>query len=164
MALVKIVAVEPKAPYTVKFVLADGRHRQVDLTGLVHTSQHFRRFAEDKTAFKDVRVTRYGSGIEWSNGLDLSVETLNIMADEQREMSGQEFAKFLGKLNVNIEEAAHILDVSTRTIRSYKNAKRVPRTYAVTLRRCAQDHAVFAALYRPIAVNPRGRPKSALRH
>ena len=161
MALVKIVTVEPKAPYTVKFTLADGSQRQVDLTGLVHTSRHFERFAQDRAAFKDVRVTRYGSGIEWSNGLDLSAETLNIMADEQREMSGKEFANFLGTLKVNVEEAAHMLDVSTRTIRSYKNAKRIPRTYAVTLRRCAQDHTVFAALYRPIEVNPRGRPKAA---
>lgn len=163
MELAKLVGVEPKAPYTIRFKLADGGQGQADLTGLVHTSEHFKKFVENRAAFGQVRVTPHGSGIEWSNGLDLSVETLKSLADEQRVMSGKEFARFLGKLKMNVEEAAHLLDVSPRTVRSYIAAKSVPRTCAIALRRCTQDSIVFSALYRPIKVRPRGRPKTISR-
>ncbi len=160
MALEKIEAVETKAPYTVVFVV-DGRRRRADLTGLIAKSKHFRRFAEDKQAFRKVRVTEFGSGIEWDNGPDLSVETLSTMAAEQAPMLGREFAQWLTQVKVNDEEAARIFDVSKRTIQSYKvSLKALPRTFAITVRRCEVEPNVFLALYRPVHVAFPGRPKS----
>lgn len=160
MEIQKIAGVAPKAPLSLIVRWESGKETRVDLTGLVARSKHFAVFAKDKTAFRDVRVADYGSGVEWDNGLDLSANTLKIMADEQRTMSGKEFDSMLGTLGLNVEEAARVLDLSVRTIRAYKKARAVPRMAAVTLRRCMEDSNVFAALYRPMPIAPRGRPKS----
>jgi hypothetical protein len=136
----------------------------VDLTGLIAKSRHFNKFANDREAFKQVRPDQYGYGVEWENGLDLSRDTLIAMSEEQKDMTGKEFERCLARLNVTIPEAAQILDTTERTVRNYIAQPLVPRTCAITIRRCAEDDNFFMALYRPIPVAPRGRPKAAVKH
>lgn len=159
MSVEKITKVEAKGNSTI-LIVVDGQHRRVDLTGLIAKSAHFSRFAEDKEAFKQVRPTKYGTGVEWANGLDLSAETLLAMSEEQRKMTGKEFASYCVKLKLNVPETAHILDTTERTVRNYFVIEHVPNTTAYTMRRCLDDNTFFLALYRPIQVAPRGRPKS----
>jgi Protein of unknown function (DUF2442) len=158
----RITKVEARDGNTLVFVI-DGVHRRANLTGLIAKSKHFGRFADDKAAFKRVRPTKWSYGIEWENGLDLSGDTLIAMSEEQKEMTGKEFEKCLARLKLNIPEAAQILDTTERTVRNYLAHHVVPRTCAVTIRRCLDDNTFFAALYRPIPVAPRGRPKAVPR-
>jgi len=159
----RITKVEARANNTLAFVV-DGIQRRVDLTGLIAKSKHFQKFAHDKESFKRVRPTKWGYGIEWENGLDLSRDTLLAMSEEQEDMTGKELERCLARLNVTIPEAAQILDTTERTVRNYIAQPLVPRTCAITIRRCTEDNNFFLALYRPIPVAPRGRPKAAAKH
>jgi len=159
----RITKVEAKDGNTLVFVV-DGVRRHVNLTGLIAKSEHFSRFAADKAAFKRVRPTKWGYGIVWDNGLDLSRDTLVRMSEEQEPMTGKQFAKHLYELKLNYPEAARILDTTERTIRGYVVREHVPNTTAYTIRRCAEDINFFMALYRPVPVAPRGRPKAVAKH
>jgi hypothetical protein len=164
MELAKIKAVKPaKAPLTLNVTWEDDSKSRVDLTGLVHSSRHFGVFADDHVAFRRARIVNYGSGIEWPNGLDFSAQSLKILADEQRPMTGEDLDRFQSGRHLNIREIANILDCSERTIRDYKRfaKKELPKTWAITIRQCERDQTVFSAHYRPVAVKPRGRPKAA---
>ena len=159
--LERVTKVEAKPNNTLQFTVDDQSARRVDLTGLIAKSRHFAVFATDKEAFKRVRTDEYGAGVEWENGLDLSVDTLIAMADEQRPMTGKQLADCILQLEINLPETARILDTSERTVRTYMKMNHVPNTTAYTIRRCVEDNTFFMALYRPIPVAPRGRPKAA---
>jgi hypothetical protein len=72
-------------PLTLHLVWVDGGCDTVDLTGLIHRSHHFAGFAKDHDAFRNVSVTEFGGGVEWTNGLDYSATNLKLLADEQRQ-------------------------------------------------------------------------------
>lgn len=58
----------------------DERSR-VDLTGLVPRSRHFKVLVDDPAAFRNVRVSDFGGGVAWQNGLDYGADTLKTMAE-----------------------------------------------------------------------------------
>jgi hypothetical protein len=60
---------------------------------------------------------------------------------------------------MNAAEAAAMLDVAERTVRSYRSAETLPEFIAMALRVLDDDPTVFAAHYRPIVRRGRGRPK-----
>jgi hypothetical protein len=73
---------------------ADGGKSRVDLTGLIHRSRHFQIFLKGPAAFRRVYVADFGGGIEWENGLDYGADTLKMMADEQRPVTGADLVAF----------------------------------------------------------------------
>ena len=148
-----------RASLTLKVEWADGRKSKIDLTGLVHSSRHFNAFASDHEAFRMVRVDEFGTGIEWDNGVDYSAATLSQMAVEQRRVTGKDLRGFTERYKLNVEETAALLDVTPKTVRNYEKAAVLPRTVGIALRRFQQDPTAFAALYRPVKVRPRGRPR-----
>jgi hypothetical protein len=139
----------------------DGTKSRVDMTGLVHTSRHFKVFAEDAAAFRRVKPVSYGSGIGWENGLDYSAATLKTLAEQQQSMSGEELVSFERKHGLNTAETAALLDIAERTVRSYREADALPEPVAMALRALDRDPTIFAAHYRPIARRGRGRPIKA---
>ena len=68
--------------FILSVVWTNGTRSKVNLTDLVRNSRHFHIFAKNAAAFRRVRTTRYGTGIEWKNGLDCSVETLQTLSND----------------------------------------------------------------------------------
>ncbi len=149
-----------RKPLTLNLVWADGARDTVDLTGLAHRSRHFKVFAENPPAFRNVSVTEFGGGVEWANGLDYSATSLKLLADEQRPMSGKELSAFEAENGLNTAETSALLGIAERTVRAYRHEKVLPATVAITLRAMRANKALLAAHYRPI---PRsmGRPRKS---
>ncbi|HEY4115258.1 MAG TPA: DUF2442 domain-containing protein [Rhizomicrobium sp.] len=145
--------------FTLNVEWRDGTRAKVDLTGLVHSSRHFRTFADDPEAFRHVKPDEFGTGIEWDNGLDYSAASLKTLADEQKPMSGTHLRRFEAARGLNTHETARLFDVTDRTIQALRKASELPAQFSIALRRFQKDPTIFAAHYRPIAVKPRGRPK-----
>jgi len=148
-----------RAPWTVNVTWADGGKDQVDLTGLIHRSRHFRVFLSEPAAFRRLSVAPFGAGIEWANGLDYGADTLKMVAEEQRPVSGADLLAFESDLNLSTSETAALLGLAERTVRSYRRAKRLPQSVAIAIRTIRASKTVLAAHYRPVGQRRRGRPK-----
>ena len=148
-----------RAAWTLQVTWADGRKDQVDLTGLIHRSRHFRIFLGQPAAFRKVHVADFGAGIGWTNGLDYGADTLRMMADEQRPVSGADLAAFESELDLSTAETAALLGLAERTVRAYRRAKRLPQSVAIALRTLKGSNTVLAAHYRPAGHRSPGRPK-----
>src|SRR5476649_1103686 len=131
---VKSVSASRKSPLSIDVAWDDGTKSHVDLTGLVHSSRHFKVFAEDAAAFRRVRPVGYGSGIGWQNGLDYSAATLKTLAIEQTKLGGNDLAAFEKKFGLNTAETATLLNVAERTVRAYRAGDSLPETISMALR------------------------------
>lgn len=158
--LPRVKAVSPvRSPWTLSVTWADGTKDRVDLTGLIHRSRHFRVFLDNPVAFRKVRLLPFGGGIEWQNGLDYGADTLKMMADEQRPVSGRDLVAFESQLQLSTAETAALLGLAERTVRAYRTAKRLPHSVAIAIRTIRASNTVLAAHYRPVGHPARGRPK-----
>jgi hypothetical protein len=158
---IKSVAPLGSSGYRLRVEWSDGSKSKVDLTGLIHTSENFKVFADDPAAFRQVSPVHYGTGIGWKNGLDYSAATLKILADEQKSVGGKYLVDFEARWHLNTAETAALFDCAPRTIRAYRKAATLPEPISISLRRFDADPTVFAAHYRPIATRGRGRPRKA---
>jgi hypothetical protein len=158
--LPRIKSVSPaRARWTLHVTWADRTKDRIDLTGLVHRSRHFRTFLDQPAAFRKIHVADFGGGIEWENGLDYGADTLKMMADEQRPVSGADLAAFESELDLSTAETAALFGLAERTVRAYRNAKRLPQSVAIAVRTIRSSDTVLAAHYRPVGHRARGRPK-----
>jgi hypothetical protein len=151
-----------KASWTLDVVWADGGKSRVDLTGLIHRSRHFRVFLDDPAGFRKVSVTEWGSGVEWENGLDYSADTLKMIADEQRPVTGSDLKAFETEHHLSTAETANLLGLAERTIRSYRVAARLPQSVAIAIRALEASNTMLAAHYRPAGQISAGRPKRSV--
>jgi hypothetical protein len=148
-----------RAPWALDVTWADGRKDRVDLTGLIYRSRHFRSFLDDPAAFRGVRVADFGGGVEWENGLDYGADTLRMLADEQRPVSGADLVAFEAELDLSTAETAALLGLAERTVRAHRTAKVLPQSVAIAVRTIRANHTVLAAHYRPVGHRARGRPR-----
>jgi uncharacterized protein DUF2442 len=148
-----------RATWALNVTWADGSKDRVDLTGLIHRSRHFRAFLDDAAAFRKVHVSAFGGGIEWENGLDYGADTLKMMSDEQRPVSGHDLVAFERTFNLSTAETAALLGLAGRTVRAYRNARRLPQSVAIAIRAIQTNSTLLAAHYRPVGHPARGRPK-----
>ena len=158
---VRKVEAPKRYPLALDVTWDDGTKSRIDMTGLVHSSRHFKVFADDITAFEHVKPVGYGSGIGWANGLDYSAVTLKTLANEQQALRGKDLTDFEKKFALNTAETAALLHVAERTVRAYRAAEALPETVAMALRSFASDPTIFAAHYRPVTRRERGRPAKA---
>lgn len=155
---IKAVSVA-RAPWTINVTWADGMKDRIDLTGLIYRSRHFRVFLDDPGAFRKVHVADFGGGIAWENGLDYGADTVKMLADEQRPLSGGDLVAFESELKLSTAETGALLGMSGRTVRAYRAAKRLPQAVAIAIRTIRASNTVLAAHYRPVGHRLRGRPK-----
>jgi len=148
-----------RAPWSLNITWADATKGRIDLTGLIHRSRHFRVFLDSPAAFRKVHVADFGGGIEWENGLDYGADTLKMLADEQRPVSGADLVAFETELNLGTAETAALLGLAERTVRFYRIAKRLPQALAIAIRAIRASNTILAAHYRPAGHRLRGRPK-----
>lgn len=79
----RIAAVAAEPGCCLRITWQDVGEATVDLTGVVHTLPYFASL-QDSAAFCQVGVIDHGTGIEWSNGVDYSADSLEALANEQR--------------------------------------------------------------------------------
>jgi hypothetical protein len=89
-----------------------------------------------------MHVADFGGGIEWENGLDCAADTLKVMADEQRPVSGADLAMFESQLDLSTAETAALLGLAERTVRAYRGAKRLPQAVAIAIRAIGASNTV----------------------
>jgi hypothetical protein len=160
----RVKAVSAGPNFTLNIEWKDGTRGKANLTGLIHSSENFKTFADNPAEFRAVKPVAWGDGIEWANGLDYSANTLRELSEEQKPMSGAELRKFAQAKGLHNEEMAKLLNCTVKTVRSYYEARQLESWIAILVRCFERDDTVFAAHYRPVEINPRGRPKSALKH
>jgi len=148
-----------RAPWTLVIVWAHGEKSRVDLTGLINRSRHFRVFLDDPAAFRKVKVADFGGGVEWDNGLDYGADTLRMVADEQRPVTGADLVAFESEYGLSTAETASLLGVAVRTVRAYRVADELPQAVAIAIRAFWASDTVLDAHYRPVGHRTRGRPK-----
>jgi Protein of unknown function (DUF2442) len=148
-----------RASWTINVVWSDGTKNRVDLTGLIHRSRHFYIVRDHPSDFRKVRIAPFGAGIEWENGLDYGADTLKMMADEQRPVTGADLVRFESNFSLSTSETAALLGMAERTVRAYRRAKRLPQSVSIAIRTIAASNTVLAAHYRPAGQRGRGRPK-----
>src|SRR5215470_8657723 len=148
-----------RAPWILNVVWADGTKDRVDLTGLIYRSRHFRVFLDDPPAFRRLQVADFGGGVEWKNGLDYGADTLRMMADEQRPVTGADLVAFETELGLSTAETGALLGLAERTVRAYRSAKELPQSVAIAIRTIRSSNTVLNAHYRPVGHRARGRPK-----
>ncbi len=159
--LLRVKSVSAAKHYVLNIEWQDGTRSRADLTGLVHSSRHFGVFIADTAAFRKVRPDEFGTGIEWDIGLDYSAHSLKTLVDEQKPISGARLLRFETSRGLNTHETACLFSVTERTIQPLRKAQELPPQFSIALRRFETDPTIFAAHYHPVAVKPRGRPKSS---
>src|SRR5260370_19234626 len=148
-----------RAPWTLNVAWADGTKDRVDLTGLIYRSRHFRVFLDDPAAFRRVQVADFGGGIEWKNGLDYGADTLRMIADEQRPVTGADLIAFESERNLSTAQTAALLGLAERTVRAYRSAKRLPQSVAIAIRTIPSSDTGLTPHYRPARHPTPRRPK-----
>lgn len=129
------------------------RDHELDMTGLIARSVHFAPLMDAKT-FAKVGIVEEGLGVSWPvrtnwGRLDVSAATLRRIAEEQRPMTGADFAEWRTALGLSLTEAAKLLGVSRRTIMGYLQKDDLPSVVAIACRALARDKHVLAAHYVP---------------
>ena len=159
-SLPRIKHVKALRSYVLTVTWKDGRRDNVDLTGLIHRSRHFQCFLDDAAAFKRVRPLPFGGGIEWENGLDYGADTLWMLADEQRPMSGEDLRRFEEEQGLSKAETAALLNISPRTLVTYHGARELPVPVAIVVRAMRDEPVRLVAHYRPAGKQRSpGRPR-----
>jgi hypothetical protein len=132
----------------------DRRDHKLDMTGLIARSAHFAPLMDDAETFAKVAIVEHGLGVAWPietkwGRLDVSASTLKRIAEEQRRMTGADFAEWRGALGLSLTEAAKLLGVGRRTIMGYLKKDELPPVVAIACRALARDKHLLAAHYVP---------------
>ncbi len=131
-----------------KLVWQSGETRLCGLTGLIARVPALTPLA-DATIFAGVKMIDWGAAVGWSNGLDLSAQTLHQISGEQQNFGAQAFRKWQTELNLSNQEAADALGLALGTIKNYRKGNVIPLAIAVACRAMLNDPHVIAAHYRP---------------
>ena len=151
----RVTKVRPRTGRVLRVRFAgDRRDSELDLTGLFARSAHFAPLMEDADTFARVEIVEDGLGVAWPvettwGRLDLSASTLRRIADEQRPMTGADFAAWRADLGLSLSEAARLLGVGRRTIMAYLKKDELPTVVAIACRALARDKHLLAAHFVP---------------
>ncbi len=150
------VAASATIPYTIDVVWEGGITTSIDLTGVVLREAAFAPLRDPKI-FREIRLARWGWGIEWPNGLDYAPDTLMRLAEAQRVMTADEFTAWQKRVGLSNQETADLLDRSLTTIKAYRKGEvAIPRSVALACRAMERDDVILSALYHP---RRPGRPR-----
>jgi hypothetical protein len=134
----------------------DGATDLIDMTGVIERNPVFAAL-EDPTAFADVHVVAYGSGIEWRCGLDYSADSLAFLAEHQHHMTGADFRRWKQRMHLSLSEVADLFGMATSTIKTYLAPEReLPVAFQIACLAMQRDQDVLLARYRP---RHTGRPR-----
>lgn len=143
------------APWALTIDWENGERDTVDLTGVIARVPAFKPL-EDAALFHQVEVVAFGDAIGWPGNLDYGADTLHMLAEEQRPMTGTAFKRLIQTIGLSTGEIADILGVAPSTIKNYVRAERVPAHVAIAMRAIVRDPTVLRAHFRP---KKAGRPR-----
>ncbi len=84
MGLPRIVAVAADAaPFTLRIQWGHGGESRVDVSGLVRTFRTYEPLRQSPELFGQVQPGEFGADVVWSEGIDMSADTLWRLAQEQ---------------------------------------------------------------------------------
>jgi len=152
----KVTKVRPAGGRVLRVRFAgDRREHELDLTGLIARSKHFMPLLDDAATFSKVKIVEGGLGVAWPvqtkwGRLDLSASTLRRITEEQKPMTGADFAEWRTSLGLSLTEAAKLLGVGRRTIMAYLKKDELPPVVAIACRALARDQHLLAAHYVPV--------------
>jgi hypothetical protein len=132
----------------------DRRDHEVDITGLIARSVHFAPLMNDAETFANVEIVEGGLGVSWPvqtkwGRLDVSASTLQRISEEQKPMTGEDFANWRVALGLSLTETAKLLGVGRRTVMGYLKKDELPAVVAIACRALARDKHLLAAHYVP---------------
>jgi hypothetical protein len=145
-------------PYTLRVFWRGGGMNTIDMTGVVNRIRAFEPL-QDTTVFRDVKVIDHGWAIGWGDGLELDypADALERLAEEQTEMTCEDFNSWQDSLALSIRETADLLGLSERTIKNYRACTHhIPVAVQIACRVMARDRTTLMAHYRP---RKAGRPR-----
>jgi len=152
----RIAAIEAQPGYRLKVTWQDGGEAVVDMTGVVHRQAYFAPL-KDETAFHQVAVIDYGTGIEWANGIDYSADSIEVMSDEQATMTADAFRAWKREMELSVNEMADIFGFSASTVKAYLAGERpVPVAVQIACKAMQGDRSILYARFRPRLA---GRPR-----
>jgi hypothetical protein len=127
----RITAVRPgDRPLTLVVTWADGKAATVDLSGVIARNRALAPL-EDPGLLARVRVSEWGWGVEWDDGLDFGTDQLRRWAGEQAGeiMPAAAFRAWRERHGLSLAAAAEALGLSRRMVAYYDNGTwPVPKT------------------------------------
>lgn len=153
----RIVSVALKPDKRLALAWKDRFKAEVDVSGLVARLAVLAPL-DDPATFAAVRVTDWGTALEWADDddLTLSSDTLRRVAEEQAAFDAADFIAWEEALGISRQEAADVLGVSLSTVQKYRAGGTISSAVAVACRALARDNVAFMARYRP---RRPGRPR-----
>jgi len=145
-ACFRLVHVEALPAYRLRLTYADGQTWEIDLTDWIDATYSLRPL-KDPALFAQARLGFGGLTVDWiADELDLGADNLRNLAIEQAGGIGYErLWNWLHDTGLTLDQAAHALGLSPRTLRAYRDGVRpIPR-------------AVWLACLGWQAVRPKGR-------
>lgn len=106
-----------------------GRTDDVDLSSAIGSYTYYRSLRNNHELFRTAHLIDNGNTVAWDNGLEMSAETIENIAQES--LSPQDFAEFLIRNKLTQAAAAAILGRSRRQIGYYLSPGPVPRVIAL---------------------------------
>jgi hypothetical protein len=113
----------------VKLIWTDGGTKVVDLTAVFASRRIFMPLRNDDGLFKTLRVSEYGSALEW-DGPDLEVSASWLARLPEAEFTNEEFREAMERLRMTNEGMAAELEISRSQVAQYKKDKPIPRHIA----------------------------------
>jgi len=120
----KIAAVEPGAPFEVTVTWRDGTRDRIDLAPFLAAFKVYRPLRQDPARFAAVRVDEHGSGIVWSDEIDIAAYTLDRLAQVSRPMSREAFRDWMKRNGLTLDTAAPVLGLSRRQVAAYSSGEK----------------------------------------
>ncbi len=136
--LPRVAAVDPGIqPLTLRIRWADGGDSQVDVSGVIGAFSVFSPLRSAPDLFAQVRVGEHGTDVVWTDGIDMSADTLWRLAREQSgvTMTAEAFRLWRERKAYTLDTAARALGLSRRIVAYYdRGARPIPRTVALATR------------------------------
>ncbi len=111
----------------------------VSLSGVVHRQKEYARL-KDVDAFNSFKLGWQGSFVDWDDyDLSLSAEDMIKMSSYQSDWSGDDFAAWMGRLDLSINDVTDLLGMSRGTIISYKKKDVIPTAIMLACRQLEDE-------------------------
>ena len=132
-----VAATADRKPLTLRIRWDRGDESRIDVSGLIETFRVYDPLRRSQDLFRRVRVGEHGTDVVWSDGIDMSADTLWRLAQEQAgvTMSSDAFRHWRERRAYTLDTAAQALGISRRMVAYYEQGERpVPRVVALATR------------------------------
>lgn len=120
----RVEAIEVLEEYRLAVTFGDGARMQIDLAGVIDRYPALSPL-KDPALFASARVGEFGSGVVWSDELDLAGDNLRAEAVEQAGgISHERIWNWMGRNNLTLESAASALGISRLMVAYYRNGEK----------------------------------------